>query len=335
MKKKSKVAQIASTPEGQEDSAERRKAEGLARYQSTYTGRDGDFSIDERFTEEQIAEMKAEIGNGSITPKTLKSRKFFSNGESRAADETDKKVASLVSRIDESTSRVHGEIEKEIENIRTAASDDSRFEGFGQKATDFEAKITSLQSYEVELRQFQGFLTSNPTIALVCEDFYANDASNSVVRFGINAVSINTANAPLLGIEIAKPQDTKSNASTQSAASSTQYKKDLIGSALKEKDQAQEQKKMLHPLEVSVIEKAIKHFNSGCTTVLIDIFNRDNQNAVKFKDGNPDVHTVVLRKQSSPVDDATNGNIIVIIDPSNSTFSRHLASDIDHRILRV
>lgn len=88
--------------------------------------------------------------------------------------------------------------------------------------------------------------------------------------------------------------------------------------------------KLLHPLELEIFKNAVDKLLEvdGPRAVVIDIFDKnDTTGAIKLDGHNhPETHAVVLCKQ------IINGNVqIFVIDPSNSSFSKHL----DHPVLKA
>ena len=82
--------------------------------------------------------------------------------------------------------------------------------------------------------------------------------------------------------------------------------------------------KILHPFELAALESACETLKES-EVVLIDIFERSSDGKIKTdSNGIAKVHTVVLSQR---------GNSLEVVDPSNSTFSSHLASDYNTRLL--
>jgi len=73
-----------------------------------------------------------------------------------------------------------------------------------------------------------------------------------------------------------------------------------------------------HDAEIKALNTAIKYLFESAErkTVLVDIFERNDDNSLK-----PTTHTVVLYKNDSAAQE------VVVIDPSNFTFSSHLSTD--------
>lgn len=84
--------------------------------------------------------------------------------------------------------------------------------------------------------------------------------------------------------------------------------------------------KLLHPLELALLSEAIcvlfsKKFQS--TSLVVDIFDREKEGAIKTDDSHVITHTILLRKEII----GTKKQLIVV-DPNNSNFSKHIADPI-------
>ncbi|MGC0372407.1 MAG: hypothetical protein DGJ47_001120 [Rickettsiaceae bacterium] len=87
-------------------------------------------------------------------------------------------------------------------------------------------------------------------------------------------------------------------------------------------------KKLLHPLEIMMLNQAIAEVNNNSKPVVTNIFARNDDGQIKYSDNNePEVHAIVLYKL-----DNMSGEILVI-DPNNSTFSNHLATGFSNILL--
>jgi hypothetical protein len=78
---------------------------------------------------------------------------------------------------------------------------------------------------------------------------------------------------------------------------------------------ADDDKKLLHECETILIEKAL---SENERVILVDIFARNDDGTIKLQGENPETHTVILCKG--------NEGKILVIDPNNSSFSSHLAT---------
>lgn len=71
--------------------------------------------------------------------------------------------------------------------------------------------------------------------------------------------------------------------------------------------------RILHPMEVLLIDSALEMQSD---TVLVDIFERRADGSINVVSGDVKTHTVVLHRQ---------GSLVLLIDPTNSEYSQHLA----------
>lgn len=176
--------------------------------------------------------------------------------------------------------------------------------GFKAVDTVIDGMLDRLTKYEALVSQYEKFLTTYPGLELCCVVNYEN--SNSAVRrFGID-VDCLVGNASQDLSKISVPTASGGSVKSGSKASGGVKLKDLAH--------------LLHPLEVHQIREAIKHMNSGNKTALVDIFERLEDGKINIgTDGKPGIHTVLLSQQ------IVKGIAqILVIDPSNSEFSRHL-----------
>jgi hypothetical protein len=151
------------------------------------------------------------------------------------------------------------------------------------------------------------------------EHYRYND--NSVVRYGINAsaTKVNLKESTILD-ESTTLIDT--TIKVEKSVKSSQYK-------------AEDAKKVtLHSLEKCLATQAINYLlESNNKTVLIDIFARDNGKVKILKDEIPEMHAVVLYKNPLDIDGK---HEILVIDPSNFTYSSHLSNlntQLEHKLL--
>lgn len=323
-----------------------RKAQGLKMYREHYSDLTINTSL---FTPEQAQEIEAEIGNYSITPKTFQSRTFFSEVKEEKADEAaaeqgakeleasgsgaEQGVSGSAASSDSGTrSPIAARVEKTISQVK------SRIEGLDSIKNEFTSKVKELkdcvasvvpkgkldhatsevikltgdlkdqevhplQQYKKELSLFENFVEKNSSLILTYKDVYENGNGNSVTRFGINVAGMTAEQAESLANIYTKALQVEGSVRSG-------------GSSKKNKQDDSSQSKMMHPLEVFVIQDAIDHLNAGNKTVLVDIFARDNDNSIRQEDGKPETHSVVLYKTADQ---------IIIIDPSDPNFSRHIA----------
>ena len=149
------------------------------------------------------------------------------------------------------------------------------------------------------------------------EDDYSNTQGQLVTRYGINLneglsdiVKKYNSSLETLNPKVVLEDQSVSSSKKKGAKSNQSNKEDQVNITL-------------HPLEVINLQNAINDLNLKeiNKTVLIDIFARDQLTGlIKWQDnGLPETHTVVLFRNSEKQ--------FVIIDPSNSSFSKHLSTN--------
>ena len=202
--------------------------------------------------------------------------------------------------------------------------------------------VAEIRTYSITPTTFEKreFKTSEADTTF--KDHYSH-RDNSVVRFGINAKKLyltdyekleGTETAIIQGerfevtliSEVEVATEAYATSGGVAAASSAGVAGTIKSSKSKStKYTLEDSSKILHhSLEKDVIREAIELLRTTETkTVLVDVFGRQ-MNAIKIKDGEPETHTVLLYK-NPPRGDGTQE--IIVIDPSNFTFSSHLAND--------
>ncbi len=254
-----------------------------------------------------------EIRKYSITPTTFDSRSFFNQSTADRIRETIEKVTINKTDLE---NRLNGFINYEqellahLKNISTGIIEEGEFTkinidllGLSEK---FIPKITALDNYLIELELYRNFVLENQDLDLSYYDIY-NNSANEVTRFGINTAIMNQHQTK----ELAEIYTTSVNkkGSVKSGTKSSKSQKDS------------EVLKPLHPIEVFLIQDAINFLKtSESKSVLVDIFVRNDDGRISIKDNKLDIHTVVLY---------CNREIgkIIVIDPSNPDFSKHIATN--------
>ena len=139
------------------------------------------------------------------------------------------------------------------------------------------------------------------------------DESSSIFRYGIN-VAGNTQQLQQLVehtnnviTQLTKSQQGQTGSQSQSSSAKTT------------------ELKILSPLEMFLMQEAIQKGLEKNKVILLDIFARGKDgNIITQQDNPPEIHTIVLYK--------SNEQEFIVIDPNNSTFSNHLANDINTNI---
>lgn len=251
-----------------------------------------------------------ETSKYSITPTTFKGRELFAENDISQIVSSFKKQKSAFSEkletarmlLEENTKLVNSAIENQIF---------TEGEGLGlikinPVANLFETKINELSNKLMKLELYEQNIEIIDN-SIIYKELYSNNEGNSVLKHGIELSSVKKLvtiyNGQYNKLSLIKTQDSQ------------------IGSKKSNKSNKEDQPDiLLHPLEVKLIQDAIMSLKLGeQKTTLIDIFARTDKEDINIdsKTGIPETHTIVLYKNSE--------NEYVIIDPSNSTFSRHIA----------
>ncbi|MEY3197499.1 MAG: hypothetical protein RLZZ59_870 [Pseudomonadota bacterium] len=251
----------------------------------------------------------------SITPTT------FDSGESIIMAPSIDPVRIESTLIDQKLSEIKARKEAFADKVRTSTVamkdaargiiSEGRFAESIKALTALEQEflpiISRWSEYKKELEQYQAFLGNYQKYPILCKEHYATK-TNEVYRFGINTEQLQgVVGKALASIHVVTTTAESSQGGSRASGSKSKKDKDLPH--------------MLHPLEIINIREAIQFLQkTQQKTVLVDIFARmEEGQIVTEKDGSPEIHTIVLCKQ---LDNGTQQ--ILIIDPSNSSFSKHL-----------
>jgi hypothetical protein len=256
---------------------------------------------------EPVTSVFKEIDKYSITPTTFKSRTLFESNMPiiNKVQEELEKINTKKASIDIEISNINKSLQN-LNNIKIISSG----ELLGYKAqlqqtfiSSLETKFNELEGYNKALVQYQGFIETNLGIPMLYQDIYKN-SDTFVTRYGINVANMLPEQSNEL-VKIYNPLiDKKGSVKSKGSNKSAKDDQDIL----------------LHPLEVFLIRDAIHDLiYKGVKTVLVDIFARKDDGAIKMESTKPEVHTIVLYVQPNE-----GKNQIVIIDPSNSEFSKHL-----------
>lgn len=164
-----------------------------------------------------------------------------------------------------------------------------------------EVRLGSITPTTFDIREYE---TSSSPIFTETYTYY----DNSVIRFGINTIAIKLDSTLL--------KTTGSSTSRESSVSSKHSTKKFV---TKQVDQIFHTK-----IEIDTLSEALKDLFSDDTktTVLLDIIARDGVTLkIAPKTGLHEVHCIVLYK--NPLD-KEGKNEVIVIDPSNSSYSWHI-----------
>jgi len=273
----------------------------------------------------QALKIFGETDKYSITPTTFKGRNLklalnYENIFSRTKIDI-QKIEEKISLID-----------KEINQIKASLSvlkeygilSDGELKGceIQIKAPLFDLLTNKHSELTKQLNTLIQYWESTSIIAeqkqiFTYEDDYSNTQGQLVTRYGINLneglsdiVKKYNSSLETLNPKVVLEDQSVSSSKKKGAKSNQSNKEDQVNITL-------------HPLEVINLQNAINDLNLKeiNKTVLIDIFARDQiTGLIKWQDnGLPETHTVVLFRNSEKQ--------FVIIDPSNSSFSKHLSTN--------
>jgi len=171
------------------------------------------------------------------------------------------------------------------------------------------ARKERLQEFLKHIELYNAFLSTHKDLELYLDVDYTS-LTSEVMRFGINTDSLNgDISTELTKIFIETGAVSVSHASSASARSNS-------------KDYPH----ILHPLEVLRIKSAADFvIDTKQKAVLVDIFARNDNGSIKLEsDGIPEIHTILLYMPPSASEKK-----VLVIDPNNSTFSKHLTYNKD------
>ena len=251
-------------------------------------------------------EIEDEIRDYSLTPKKSIVRQFFS-------------FSANTKPIEEITLSIPKKIKEKLQSfsITKGQSEKSTMECLNSELSK-ELFIKSQESFYIDNYNKIAKLSNLKTEA----PFAFYDNCEGISRFGINnhntqeiAQSFNGALFSIIKIneDNIKPSGNKL-LNTNDKGGKSQSNKSNDQAALN-----YDNFKILHPLETLLFKEALGYMLSEKNkSILVDIFERDKSGYIdiSYKD-KPKTHTVVLCRE-----DFSNNNFLVI-DPSNSEFSKH------------
>lgn len=166
-------------------------------------------------------------------------------------------------------------------------------------------------SYSDFLEEFEG-------IGLYVEEEFASSTSQ-VSRIGLDL--------SLKGLDDARRQEIHDKLTQIKIETTDAISVALSASTGASSGRANDSPHILHPLEVCRIRDAIKiALENHQRCVVTDIFAREDNGDFKFEDDNgvkvPEIHTILLYLQQDQ-------KKVLVIDPNNSSFSKHLIYNSD------
>jgi hypothetical protein len=263
----------------------------------------------------------SEIQSCSVTPRTFQSRKLFAQDLLAIATERQGEIISKIVVLEESKGSVKSDFEETILSLRKKAQENKVSAGDidaldSKSKSDIENieakynnKIKLLKENEKHLDMYVKFLAKNSDFVAYHDDVFEFDGV-AVHRYGISTAGLTQEQSSDLSemhSKIVKKQATE----VSSDKSLSKKGKDDTGSVIR-----------LHPMEIFLIETAIKSLSSDNRAVLVDIFAREEDGSIQStKSGGLETHTVVLYRNNSQE--------FAVIDPNSSEFSKHLSGNVE------
>lgn len=272
-------------------------------------------------------DVEKEVTKYSITPQTLRHRKF-TNVKIEDLESEQKIISNRLANLNTEHSNItrsFSEIENSLTSINTQVTNEGEFRGslneVKSKTSELTQKIISkiseTERYQAMFKQFRDFTDKYKELTLTfIEQYKPIDNEVQAIRYGINTIGLKPEQVKdLINIFIPIEQKVKGSQSIKSGGT---------GST---KSSGKDNKKdiMLTPLEIIILKDAIEHIksednnntNNSERAVLVDIFAREGDGSIKIeKDGVLEIHTIVIFKNLAQE--------YLVIDPNNSNFSKHL-----------
>ena len=264
---------------------------------------------------EQIANsIYAETDKYSITPTTFKSRKI----QARLDDtQVTKQSQFVLEKVQFQLNTLEDFISTQTTSLNNVVNHcGMSTQQINTTLNTPNPVIESLEKQRIELKNQLGkLITYNTYIPqndeYVYEDIYSNSKDNSVTRYGLNS-------SKLIKLAGRYNDEWRKLKLTNSEGSQPTSKKSNKANTNETSDKA------LYPIEVLALQKAIQSLQETDTkTVLIDIFEKNENGLINCNVNTkyPETHTVVLYKN--------NLKEFIVIDPTDSSYSTHIASDIN------
>ena len=252
-------------------------------------------------------EIAGEIEDYSLTPKKSIARQFFS-------------FSSNTKPIEEITLSIPEKIKEKLQSF-------SITKGQSEKST---MECLNLElSKELFIKSQEGFYIDNYNkIAKLYtlkteEPFIFYDEWEGIIRFGINIHNTKNMAQSFNDILIGIIKINENNIYPLENKLQNINEKVSKSQSNKSNDQTvlnYDNFKILHPLEVLLFKNVLEYMlNNKAKYILIDIFERDKKDgSIEIEKDKSKTHTIILCRE-----DFNNSNFL-IIDPSNSEFSKHL-----------
>lgn len=305
-------------------------------------------------------EVIKDIRDGSITPTTFDSRELFCGQLAEIQDEINKQN-NLIVTLKEKKEKFQysfNELIQKFQNLMSEGEVKKLTNNLATLKASFEDKVTLLEEYNDQLSRYKKVIKSNPEGELFYyEQYFGGEDLLLIKHFGINTVMTAEQAKSLIGVEKLNleenskdptPSQTEKNetdaSSTRTGASKPKNKTKLKQKATNDgsvksqadtennednaKKVATESNIPMHPLEILLIRKAIDALHGSTKAVAVDIFERINGIIQQDTQQRCKTHAIVLYMQK-----VGDKNQIIVIDPTNSGHSVHIASEVN--IVRI
>lgn len=251
-------------------------------------------------------EIEEEIGDYSLTPKKSLVRKFFSfEAEPKSIKETKPFISKEIDEELKSFTMTKGLPKKTImDRLELLLNDNFFIKSKEEVYSNNYSKIA--QSYNLKAK----------------DPFIFYDECEEIIRFGINIHNTKNMARSFNDILIGIIKINENNIYPLENNLKNVNEKNSKPKSNKSNDQAilnYDNFKILHPLETLLFKEAVGFMLAKKTkSILIDIFERDKKDgSIEIEKDKSKTHTVILCRE-----DFNNSNFL-IIDPSNSEFSKH------------
>lgn len=266
---------------------------------------------------DDVGKLMQDVNNRSITPSTFVSRMFdYDIVEALTVEVKNITVQTeLMNNLAINNKNLRQQKLAELKEMyKDAVEQQGEFTLLEKDIDELEKKFSeknqNFLNYKKQLVELQELIASNSELLLIFRDIYYANNSN-VSYFGINMVNMGSSISDALkniSATIINTEEVSSSKITSTKPSSGKKSKSADDKPL-----------LLHPLEILIIKKAVSFLENN-KVVLVDIFERNHDGSIKEQ---LETHTIVLFKQ---IVGGSNITQFVIIDPTNSNYSKHLAS---------
>jgi hypothetical protein len=262
-----------------------------------------------------------EANEGSITPRTLIERAFVVHDTGSIVESAAKILESIKVRLTELEDEVEAKVFLD-EGLVTSGKYQQALTQAQKQKSELKPLLRDIANKELAKLEtgVEQFALSSGLVLLSFVDRYVNSEGTEILRHGIKLSDELGQNIKDFNGLMSRHNST---ATTKSSAKSSSSKKSKA---------SDDTDNFIHFVELDLIKHALQSMSHDERPVLIDVFARNADGNIKFLqstefsaaeqtpiDSNiPEVHTIVLYKMP-------NSNQVLMIDPSNSEYTRHFA----------